>query len=290
MFWNSKRQPNDEPGDDEVIEFRMGPPMSMEQFLRAVGGNRTRERRGARRLIDRVMEQFDEGSWLRSIERQSPCSRTRPEIRDGAVIMVPPLEGMREVESARDRIMIFGIDDHYGEAVCLIFDREGMRLFVNAAMEAIAESERRAAEAEDQRRAEERLPYLVETPAAVRFVSAEPLLGELDLTSWFPRYDYRPTYEYFRAAFPDAGDQPITIAEGIDWVIVGGESGGPAERRIAELGRGHDWVASLRDQCQNAGVPFFFKQWGGIRSKAGGRELDGREWNEFPAVGSAVPS
>jgi protein gp37 len=163
---------------------------------------------------------------------------------------------------------------------------------------------------EDQRRAEERLPYLVETPAAVRFVSAEPLLGELDLTSWFPRYDHRPTYEYFRAAFPDAGDQPIKIAEGIDWVIVGGESGGPKERRLVESGPpfqlltplqrsitdrryqpkpdAFEWVTSLRDQCVAVGVPFFFKQWGGTTPKSGGRSIDFRTWDELPAGGSAV--
>jgi protein gp37 len=62
----------------------------------------------------------------------------------------------------------------------------------------------------------------------------------------------------------------------IDWVIVGGESG-PGARALQP-----DWVREIRDQCAAANVPFFFKQWGGIRPKSNGRELDGREWNEMP--------
>ena len=63
---------------------------------------------------------------------------------------------------------------------------------------------------------------------------------------------------------------------GIDWVIVGGESGPGARPMEAE------WVRDIRDQCVANSVHFFFKQWGGIRPKSGGRELDGREWDEVP--------
>jgi len=63
---------------------------------------------------------------------------------------------------------------------------------------------------------------------------------------------------------------------GIDWVIVGGESG-PGARPISR-----EWVRDIRDQCQQAGVPFFFKQWGGVRKKEAGRRLDGRTYDEFP--------
>lgn len=93
-----------------------------------------------------------------------------------------------------------------------------------------------------------RVDQLRQCPAAVRFLSCEPLLGplELDLT-------------------------------GIHWLIAGGESG-PNYRRV-----NLDWIRSLRDQCQAAGVAFHFKQWGGRTPKAGGRELDGRTWDEFPA-------
>ncbi len=102
---------------------------------------------------------------------------------------------------------------------------------------------------ENQRWADVRLPSLIRTPARVRFLSCEPLLGRLDLRPWLAR---------------------------IDWVIVGGESGPQARPMDPE------WVRSLRDQCLALGVPFFFKQWGGRTPKAGGRRLDGRTWDEMP--------
>jgi protein gp37 len=100
----------------------------------------------------------------------------------------------------------------------------------------------------ENRRWIERANSLREVPAAVRFISAEPLLGPLD---------------------------GLDLAD-IDWLIAGGESG-----------RGHrpvrtEWLRDLRDACERAGVAFFFKQWGGVRSKTGGRELDGREYSEMP--------
>ena len=101
---------------------------------------------------------------------------------------------------------------------------------------------------EDHDTADERIPILLDTPAAVRFISAEPLLGPIELAPF----------------------------GGLDWVIVGGESGAGA--RPMDL----EWVRSLRDRCTAAGVPFFFKQWGGRTPKAGGRELDGRTWDEMP--------
>ena len=64
----------------------------------------------------------------------------------------------------------------------------------------------------------------------------------------------------------------------IDWVIVGGESG-PGARPMHP-----EWVREVREQCIAQGVAFFFKQWGGFRPKSGGRELDGREWNEFAVL------
>ena len=94
-----------------------------------------------------------------------------------------------------------------------------------------------------------RIAHLRGAPAVIRFLSIEPLLedlGEIDLTS-------------------------------IAWVIVGGESG-PGARPMRP-----EWVASIRDQCRRAGVPFFFKQWGGTRKKLTGRSLDGRTHDEFPS-------
>lgn len=93
-----------------------------------------------------------------------------------------------------------------------------------------------------------RADHLRAAPAAVRFISAEPLLGPL----------------------------PSLDLTGIDWLIVGGESG-PDHRPIDGA-----WVRDLRDRCQEAGTAFFFKQWGGARPKSNGRELDGRTWDEMP--------
>lgn len=148
---------------------------------------------------------------------------------------------------------------------------------------------------EDQEHAEERIPHLLDIPAAVRFLSCEPLLGPLDLTSWIGDLLQRP---------PSFGE--------IHWCIAGGESG-PGARPMHP-----DWPRSLRDQCAAAGVPFFFKQWGEwaqarhippddfakgpdrpgyvfvqhdgtpivterVGKKKAGRSLDNREWSEVPA-------
>lgn len=93
----------------------------------------------------------------------------------------------------------------------------------------------------ENRRFVHRADYLRNVPAAVRFISAEPLLGPLEGLD----------------------------LDGIDWLIAGGESG-PGHRLVKE-----EWLLELRDQCQATGVAFFFKQWGGRTPKAGGRELDG---------------
>jgi protein gp37 len=94
-----------------------------------------------------------------------------------------------------------------------------------------------------------RIRHLREIPARVRFLSIEPLIERL----------------------------PEVPLSGIDWVIVGGESGRGA--RPVET----DWVREIRDQCVSAGVGFFFKQWGGLRASTGGRLLDGRTWDESPS-------
>lgn len=100
----------------------------------------------------------------------------------------------------------------------------------------------------------ERADVLRQVPAAVRFVSAEPLLGPL----------------------------PHLNLDGLDWLIAGGESG--PGRRPAKA----EWFRDLRDRCQEAGVSFFFKQWGGRFPKASGRELDGEIWNEYPEPRSSL--
>ena len=95
----------------------------------------------------------------------------------------------------------------------------------------------------------DRIDLLRKCGAATKFLSLEPLLGPL----------------------------PDLNLDGIDWVIVGGESG-PGARPMAA-----DWVRNIRDQCVDAGVPFYFKQWGGVFKKRHGRELDGRTWDEMPS-------
>lgn len=105
---------------------------------------------------------------------------------------------------------------------------------------------------ENQYWAARRIPALLEVPACVRFLSVEPLLGPVDLRCYL---------------------------HSVDWVIVGGESG-PRGRRMDP-----DWVRQIRDDCQAAEVRFFFKQWGGRTSKAGGRLLDGRIHDDMPPVG-----
>lgn len=109
--------------------------------------------------------------------------------------------------------------------------------------------------AEDQERANERIPELLEMPAAVRFVSLEPLLSAIDLTRLNPQalFPLNALRAWADSLSPYADPEPCPR---IDWVIVGGESG-PKARPMHP-----DWARSLRDQCQAASVPFFFKQWG----------------------------
>lgn len=95
-----------------------------------------------------------------------------------------------------------------------------------------------------------RIDDLAQTNAMVKFISFEPLLGYL----------------------------PVLDLKSINWVIVGGESG-PGARPMDAL-----WVTDIRDRCQKDGVPFFFKQWGGTNKKKAGRKLEGRTWDEIPAI------
>jgi protein gp37 len=181
--------------------------------------------------------------------------------------------------------------------------------------------------AEDQKTADERIPLLLQTPAAVRWISAEPLLGPIDLThlcgstlNALDGIDLESIGDIRDTGVLGKG-QP---ERGIDWVVVGGESG-PKSRPMHP-----DWARSLRERCVAAGIPFFFKQHGdwigsdqqmadggdpvlsecdvhhkwpngkpsgpphfgmnySIRTgkKAAGRLLDGREWNEFPTPKAA---
>ena len=142
---------------------------------------------------------------------------------------------------------------------------------------------------ENQMTTDERIPLLIKTPAAVRFVSIEPMLGPVDLKKikWakipINKADYRfgapapnEMWSMRDALYLHSGNEFTKPLPGLDWVICGGESG-PNARPMHP-----DWARSVRDQCQGANVPFFFKSWGG--NKRAGRLLDGQEWNEFPEV------
>lgn len=156
---------------------------------------------------------------------------------------------------------------------------------------------------ENQEQADKRIPYLLQIPAAVRFLSCEPLLGPVDLDGYI-------------GSELQLSDYDFDIGDGVDWVIVGGESGPKARPMHPE------WARGLRDQCQAAGVPFHFKQWGEyspvfndvafelinskgqkpglyegdwrdyqsmykVGKKAAGRLLDGRTWDEMPTASEA---
>ena len=95
-----------------------------------------------------------------------------------------------------------------------------------------------------------RINDLLATPAAIKFLSLEPLLS----------------------------DMPNINLKGIDWVIVGGESGPKARPMLKE------WVIDIKNQCDNYNIPFFFKQWGGVQKKKNGRELNGKIYSNMPCV------
>ena len=174
--------------------------------------------------------------------------------------------------------------------------------------------------AEDQHWADIRIPQLLETPAAVRFVSAEPLLGPIDLTGLTcPGCGGKGGASGYSPLHGVDMDADCGLCDGrgrspglLDWLIAGGESG-PGARPMHP-----DWARSLRDQCESAEVPYLFKQWGEwaptgyvgagghdpreifvrdstvtchdfegaqlrkVGKKAAGRELDGRTWDEYP--------
>ncbi len=174
---------------------------------------------------------------------------------------------------------------------------------------------------ENQKWADTRVPALCDTPAAVRFLSCEPLIGPVDLSAWMPpgiatwrcggchRFYSDPWQDHCQGCGREGywcgshtgNGRPN--AQPLGWVIAGGESGAGARSAPPA------WFRTLRDQCGAAGVPFFFKQWGAHRwiahsvydeatqcwvdrgiepqrvsKKLAGRELDGRTWDEYPRV------
>lgn len=156
-----------------------------------------------------------------------------------------------------------GVPDDYIDAVCHVMVKTNWHTFQvltkrSERMEALLATRLRFAakqshiwwgvSVEDRKYGLPRIPDLQAAPAAVRFLSIEPLLEDLG------------TFDL----------------SGISWAIVGGESG-PGARPMKK-----EWVISVRDQCRQSRVPFFFKQWGGVRKKRQGRLLDGRTYDEYP--------
>ena len=151
----------------------------------------------------------------------------------------------------------------------------------------------------------DRVEWLMRAPFAVRFISAEPLLGPLDVSQWLAEDPSRVCRRKCHPTVPCRGPckeyleaSSRNLRPHLDWVIVGGESG-PGARPMHP-----DWARGVRDQCVSAGVPFFFKQWGAwgpefedwsaevdaqtpmvrVGKKAAGRVLDGRTWDQYPEV------
>jgi protein gp37 len=157
---------------------------------------------------------------------------------------------------------------------------------------------------ENQEQADHRIPELLKIPAAVRFISIEPMLSEMKISKYLGETvavcSDCGIVDAFIERGPEGNDEvcencglSVDFIDGLDWVIVGGESG-PGARPMNP-----DWVRSVRDQCQAAKVPFFLKQWGdnpaaeAFKEPHGlicarivlphyGHMLDGREWLEFP--------
>lgn len=161
---------------------------------------------------------------------------------------------------------------------------------------------------ENQATADERIPELLRLRDygywPVLGVSYEPALGPVDFDEWMPEYDHRPQYGFYQAYQKMMGETPLEkpelIKPGLDWIVMGGESG-PGARPMHP-----DWVRQTRDDCAEAGVPFWFKQWGEyaparrvnevnktteeigggamhrVGRKAAGDMIDGKRWKQLP--------
>jgi protein gp37 len=160
---------------------------------------------------------------------------------------------------------------------------------------------------EDQETADKRVPEILQVPASIIFLSMEPLLGPVDLSKWLLTHGWAPSYYDPDNIHGHPNSEPTN--EHIQWIVAGGESGSNARPMHP------DWVRSIRDQCQAAGVAFHFKQYGEwapgsnfsdhipsgksfdfgeglddnhsvwrVGKKKAGRLLDGRTWDEFPEV------
>jgi protein gp37 len=269
-----------------------------EQELRRI----LRARGGKRIFVGDMMDIFLDEVSDRMLDRVFGIFAARPDLT--FLILTKRPQRMHAYLSTRGRREIIG---EAISQVCLPCDWPLPNLWVGTTVE-------------DQQRADERVPPLLATPAAVRWVSCEPLLGAINFSRIpYGNYLINPlTRQYSTGPLdrPYASGTPFCFGMsslgGIDWVVVGGESG-PKARPMHPA-----WAESLRDQCQAAGVSFFFKAWGawypdcwcetphpnqttprpepgGIgkmfrcgKSAGVGRRLEGQEWNELPGAVNVV--
>lgn len=210
------------------------------------------------------------------LERWQPAKALKVDMGGGDILNMPA-----EIEGADRR-------DQIAEMIQILVDDDGelKRRFCDTENDAhwTAEGELRCLQftwplpnvwlgvsAERQQEADERIPLLLQTPAAIRFVSCEPLLGPINLASFW-RPDFREWWNALTGEITnDRHRGDVSQGYKLDWVIAGGESGLRARPMHP------DWARSLRDQCDAAGVPFFFKQWGEWE-KALDRDVEDPDW------------
>ncbi|MFP2963359.1 DUF5131 family protein [Myxococcus sp. 1LA] len=218
-----------------------------------------RWRRPRRVFVNSMSDLFHESLSFEAIDRVFATMRLAE--RHTFQVLTKRADRMREyVEWARARSLVEGLEVVPGRPIT--WERAHANVWLGVSVE-------------DQRRADERIPHLLATPAAVRFLSCEPLLGPVDLSRWLPRARYylarcarcghTASSEFFGelrnhddadVECPICGHLLQDEVPGISWCIVGGESG-PGARPMHPI-----WARRLRDQCVAAGVPYFFKQWG----------------------------
>lgn len=244
--------------------------------------------------VDAERRFFGDKHWNEPVKWNREAEKAGERRRVFCASMADVFEDRDDLVAPRIRLMSLIDDTPWLDWLLLTKRPENVKPFLNDILDdfAFPSNVWLGTTVENQEQAEKRIPELLKVPAAVRFLSCEPLLGPVDLRQ-VKRID-RDGWHYFDDVLTgfNATRQGGYYGNRVDWVIAGGESGPGA--RPMQL----DWVRSLRDQCQDAGTAFHFKQWGEwapvelldvdgkgfvrVGKKAAGRELDGRLWDEFP--------
>lgn len=206
--------------------------------------------------------QLSEAHWQKPLAWNDAAKATGGRARVFCASMADVFEDHPGVTEARARLWaLIDRTQHLDWQLLTKRPENVMRMIPGAWKDGLPSHVWIGASVEDQQRANERIPRLLTIPARIRFLSCEPLLGPVDFSRVPDPY-----------AAKHAHHHPLYVDGGpcIHWVIVGGESG-PGARPVHP-----DWARSLRDQCQAAGVPFFFKQWGAWAPDEGRSLTDGR--------------